>query len=648
MQNLGSLINNRRDSKLTEENGHLHIESSKDRQMQQPSSLPPLSKANMCHRREASHGEKISDNIRPSQSYDKSRHISRKKSNSSHETGGHLGHKYEIANASIAKGKRKSHAGLMLSTRSDEDKKAVDSGSTEQAPPREWGGQILSDSSQCILRKYGDKTRACNGCIGIGVHHENSHEPFAAVGKYVKDEALQRNAYGLYPTDERPSQDILFLHTLKSSEHKATCWRGAVEGKYRRRSMVDRLPTADVLERKSTNGHSSSLTRVPNAQKSMGGSPPAKEFRKLSLDENQRVSNNLQENFLSDGSQAEHNLADVRYLKELRLDGSSSLPNDSVQQHPLIKRLQTRKVSPKHLNEKLILSDITEKQGKIAKAECQSKRESLQRETTLKGTFVKENVEKKLLLLSDDHNSSQQLGREAKLSHRCQLLRGAWSTENVISSNLGTNGTTKTGNETFGKKKLSLDSISNARDELGQVEASKIQKAEHKHGNEREFYDPVQKSNLQDLAVKSNRVDVVKSLKSLSKGKTERNDKKLHQSNNMEESSKVRERGIKLSDIKETLKRRKIENLKYHKGFNKVLNNPPQEKRMLPAKELLRKTNCNGGSDDDSYSDNENWKDIKIIMKTEKIKGILRKARRANLKRVTFNNKVKMKILYCL
>lgn len=109
-------------------------------------------------------------------------------------------------------------------------------------------------------------------------------------------------------------------------------------------------------------------------------------------------------------------------------------------------------------------------------------------------------------------------------------------------------------------------------------------------------------------------------------------------------SQKIGERERKKDKFR--AKNAKIDNERL--GAGQKQHFPSKRQRSgYTMKQILRKQ-VPYKDDDECYSDNENWKNVKVIVKDEKIKGIMKKKRQNKAKNVTFCRKVKKIVLYCM
>ena len=230
-----------------------------------------------------------------------------------------------------------------------------------------------------------------------------------------------------------------------------------------------------------------------------------------------------------------------------------------------------------------------------------------------------------------------------------QLMRRRWSIERINSYDFGPCTNVKTGSTSFRAETLCKEHLApSASDDRGGAHINKIQKVGYIDGSKRgRRPDVVQVDNQNFLPFTTSDSDtgVSSSCRPLGTGKIHRKEKERDRGNKGQDISNASERKEKVGENEEIVGLGKTDKEKPCIVLNQRGNSSWGNSRTT-AKELLQK--YYQGSDDDSYSDDEDQKEVRIIMKNVKLRGILKKTRRAEVKNVTFSRKVKMKIVYYL
>ena len=430
------------------------------------------------------------------------------------------------------------------------------------------------------------------------------------------------------------SQNPSKVHGCK---HKQKCelWKLAEGADTVGRLAVGQLPSAASIAEKRVTSKSSSLQRAVSAQRNITHeikyTSTTKRSRKLSLERVQqerscpldtRQSNRKVLHCTTGG----WNL-DVPCICD---------PLNSVEETPLPSR-----------------SVASSKQENITKPPVPKRGESLETSSSRNKAENGMCDSSKLLLTTEDTAASQ--SQEANFSHG-QFLRRRWSIERINSysfdpkrptyneENVGKVQSTRTEN-------LRLDSMPSVGDRPAQMKARIFRKERH-----RKLSDTTWMKTPHNLNGVDNMSEALNSLVISSKGSTKNSCKKvIDRPKNMEHEARINRENSKVDDVEGKVKEGKTQNAEHCKKFNvecvkthNTVNRNFSDRRRRMARELLRQKLFQNVSDSDSYSDDDLWKEVKIVMRSEKLKGILRVKTPERSKTVTFNNKVKMKTVYCL
>lgn len=111
-------------------------------------------------------------------------------------------------------------------------------------------------------------------------------------------------------------------------------------------------------------------------------------------------------------------------------------------------------------------------------------------------------------------------------------------------------------------------------------------------------------------------------------------------------TNRIPEKGEKDKNKDKTITK-KTDNKLMENGKDTKQKHNKRQKSPQTTKEILRKQEPYDSDDEESYSDDESWKNVKVTMRHEKVKGIMKDKNQNRRKSVTFNNKVKKVVLYC-
>ena len=416
-------------------------------------------------------------------------------------------------------------------------------------------------------------------------------------------------------------------------EHEGE-WKRAEEAEIRGRLTVGQLPSKDTIAEERTTCKSSSLRRAVSAQKivthEIKNASMTKRTRKLSLERGQQ-----KRSWFPDDRQS--NKRAVHCTKGAwSLDATCIYePCNSVQETPLASR-----------------SIASDKQENILESLFPKRRESLERSSSRDKAENGTPDSSKLISTPEEVVASH--SQDGNFSHG-QLLRRRWSIERINSYSFDrSRSTNNEGNlgkmQNTGTEDLRLDAMPNVSDRPAQIKARIFRNERH-----RKLSDTTWMKTPQKISGTDNIPEPLHSLVILNKGSTNNNCKKvIDKPNKIENGVKITEGKSIVDDAQKKVKEGKKQNeenckrlnAEYFKKHNTVNRNFSERRRM--ARELLRQKLFQNESDSDSYSDDDLWKEVKIVMTSEKLKGILRVKTPGKSKTVTFSNKVKMKTVYCL
>ena len=628
--------------------GAASLKSESGKTLKPVRSLPVISDG---RRRSQSNGETKSYERRRRQSYDVSVVESKRRSQSLDETGSRQGQKYKVGDSSYLRERRISHDVSTL-TRIDEDIKrkemkeseefvvTKDQKSLKKLRRFSTGKHVLNlttnldkiDTTQILQMR-----QIKNGFFDLPFYKQKKTESNEIPAENVQTDTLNGRSSSSFQNYQRQfSGDIASARVDSTVSQDPARWNTHEETRSKEASL--RQPASGPFRPQITRTRSSleSLSVAPqNILFDLNDISDDKVSRKLSLDCNYQHGNN-QSN--TKGITNRRSLDEVKTLGESMFDRTASLLHGPIQKRPSFERLPpTRKISSESINSAMgpvDLTLVTKIEEVIKRPEFLKRKTSFERLTKIDGKLTTRDIHEenhqfpsKMLSFSNGSSGQPPFTSQEGSSVRQQLLRRKLSLDRLNSYSFARNEIINI-NQSTNPIGISKNTISDGRNNRSH---GKVQNEEKNsiRSNEINLLHASHEENPRDLAAVNDSIDVTKR-KTFCKGRPEGGKKSVEPKKDF---VKVKEKSS--------------EEMKINNEVTGIKTNPLKKKKFAP-KDVLGKKFVYNESDYESYSDNEKWNDVKIVMKSEKTKGIIKSKRRGKNKNVTFNRKVTKKIVHCM